>query len=145
MEAMIKPTLEFFFDGISRSEVEDIDELKNFLIEVLQEEDCQLEVNCIFTSDAALQKLNNDFRNIDKTTDVLSFPWEDDEELLGEIYVSIPQVLRQAPDFGATQKQEIQRVCLHGVLHLLGYDHIEENDRKVMEPKEESYLQRKIY
>lgn len=142
---MNKPTLEVFFDGISKTEVEDIEELKDFLIEVLHEEGCKLEINCIFTTDQALQKLNKDFRNIDKTTDVLSFPWDQDEELLGEIYISIPQVLRQAPEFGATPKQEIQRVCLHGILHLLGYDHTEENDRKVMEPKEESYLQRKIY
>ena len=145
MTKVNKSSLEFFFDGVSRTEVIDIEELKSFLIEVLEEEGCELDVNCIFTTDIALQKLNKDFRNIDKTTDVLSFPWEDDEELLGEIYVSIPQVLRQAPDFAATPKQEIQRVCLHGALHLLGYDHIEENDRKVMEPKEESYLQRKIY
>jgi probable rRNA maturation factor len=142
---MTNPGLEFFFDGILRAEVQEIDELQAFLLEVLKEEGCELEVNCVFTTDNAVQSLNRDFRKKDVTTDVLSFPWEGDDELLGEVYISIPQVLRQAPEFGATPKQEIQRVCLHGILHLLGYDHIDEKDRKVMEPKEESYLKRKIY
>ena len=137
---MTKPTLEFFFDGTPRTQIEDLPELKEFLLKVLEEEGAQLEVNCIFTTDAALQNLNRDYRQKDKTTDVLSFPWEDDEELLGEVYISMPQVLRQAPEFGATPKQEIQRVALHGILHLLGYDHENDADAQLMEELESRLL-----
>ena len=111
---------------------------------VLSCEKAQGEINIILTGDALVRQLNGDFRNKDKTTDVLSFPSED-EDMAHEIYVSIPQVERQAPRFEATFDQEISRVIIHGLLHILGYDHIKAGERKIMRAKEEDYLQTTIY
>lgn len=133
-------------------------ELQNLLIQkcqfVLQSEDEDLPVNIVFTGDEQVRELNRDFRDKDKTTDVLSFPWEEDgdeeflddeEQLLGELYISIPQVERQAPRFDTTFEEEMERVVIHGLLHLLDYDHIKASDRKVMRAKEEFYLGRSPY
>jgi probable rRNA maturation factor len=61
------------------------------------------------------------------------------------LYISVPQVLRQAPRFGTTEHEEMRRVLVHGLLHLLGYDHIKPKDRVVMRAKEEDYLGRSPY
>ena len=86
-------------------------------------------VTVAFVSDAAIRKLNRDFRGKDKTTDVLSFPVEPedfetgDEPTLGDIIISLAQAARQAQANGLTLDEEIAQLILHGVLHLLGHDH----------------------
>jgi probable rRNA maturation factor len=119
-------------------------QLFKFLEEIMKKQNVKLPFNIVLTSNEEIQRLNRDFRAKDRITDVLSFPWEE-EDFLGEIYISIPQVAKQAPDFGATFEQELQRVSLHGVLHLLGYDHIAKDDKLKMETIEEKYLERSIY
>ena len=102
-------------------------------------------------SDETVRALNNEFRHLDKTTDVLSFPWNPDENdlvegpFLGEIYISMPQVERQAPEYGATKRQELERVIVHGLLHLSGHDHATPSQRKKMRELEEHYLGRQLY
>ena len=137
--------IEFCSDLPEEKELPNVEVLCAFLEEVLEAENApEAELNLIFTEDELVRQLNGEYRNKDKTTDVLSFPMGE-EDFLGEVYVSIPQVEKQAPRFGASFEQELQRVCLHGILHILGYDHIDASDRKVMREKEESYLKREIY
>ena len=134
--------IEIFFDD--NQEEFDLADLIQFLELVMEKQNVKLPLNIILTGNEEIQNLNRDFRAKDRVTDVLSFAWEEDD-FLGEIYISIPQVAKQAPDFGATFEQELQRVSLHGVLHLLGYDHIAKDDKLKMETMEEKYLERSIY
>ena len=101
----------------------------------------------VFIDDEKMHELNKNYRGIDRTTDVLSFAFEDNNKIcynirqLGEIYVSIPKMQEQAKEYGHSEKRELAFLVVHGLLHLLGYDHtlgIEEE--KVMFEKQELVL-----
>ena len=86
-----------------------------------------------------IKKINRECRNIDKVTDVISFAFEDNEEILynnirvlGDIYICIPRMLKQARDYGHSEKRELSFLTVHGLLHLLGYDHISKSDEEKM-------------
>lgn len=79
-----------------------------------------------FVSDKSIRKLNQQFRNIDKATDVLSFP-ADDETNLGDVAISVQTAAAQAKENGLTFETEIAQLILHGLLHLSGYDHETDN------------------
>ena len=88
------------------------------------------EVSILLTDDADIRKLNQKFRNIDQATDVLSFPQDVDEDpiipeeiILGDIAVSLDTAQAQAKEHGLTFEEEIILLLIHGILHLLGYDH----------------------
>lgn len=96
-------------------------------------------VTVAFVSDRKMRKLNNEFRAKDKTTDVLSFPFEADEfdleqDFLGDIVISLEQAQRQAFENDLPLDAEIKQLILHGVLHLCGYDH--ETDDGTMNRRE---------
>jgi probable rRNA maturation factor len=95
-------------------------------------------VNVVFTDDSFVRNLNATYRKKDKTTDVLSFIYEE-PDMWGEVYISVPQVMRQAPRFANTYYRELKKMLIHGILHIAGYDHIKPNDRKIMRQKEEAY------
>ncbi|MGH7330331.1 MAG: rRNA maturation RNase YbeY [Polyangiaceae bacterium] len=80
--------------------------------------------------DAAIRKLNREYRNVDRPTDVLSFPL--DERVLGDVIISVQTARRQAKDYDAPLQREIERLLIHGVLHLLGHDHHRKDERKRM-------------
>ena len=101
----------------------------------------------VFIDDEKMHELNKNYQGIDRTTDVLSFAFEDNNKIcynirqLGEIYVSIPKMVSQAKEYGHSEKRELAFLVVHGLLHLLGYDHtlgIEEE--KVMFEKQELVL-----
>lgn len=125
--------------------------LRSRAVKVLRGEQRSGQVDVILTTDSSLRRLNREFRGKDKTTDVLSFPWSDEGSLvdpegyLGEIYISLEQVERQAPRFGATPGEELERVLVHGLLHLCGYDHLTPSERRIMREKENLYLTRNPY
>lgn len=100
--------------------------------------------NLICCSDYSIRRLNRDYRNIDKVTDVLSFPFEDND-FLGEIYISIKRTGIQARRFGHSFNQEFLRLVVHGLLHLAGFDHLSKTDRIRMNEKENHYLQECMY
>lgn len=110
----------------------------------------KLAVNITLTNPDEIQKLNKQYRNVDKATDVLSFPMFEKEELvnlenenyyiLGDIVISIEKVKEQAIEYGHSFERELSYMVVHGFCHLLGYDHIEENDKKIMRKKEEEIL-----
>jgi probable rRNA maturation factor len=83
--------------------------------------------------------MNRDYRGVDRVTDVISFAFEDSQDfvyndirMLGDIFICIPQMKRQAVDYGHSEKRELSFLAVHGILHLLGYDHMNEEDEKVM-------------
>jgi probable rRNA maturation factor len=81
----------------------------------------------LFCGDARMRSLNRRFRGKDRTTDVLAFPAEDNGGFLGDIAISVPYASRQARRAGDPPRREIDRLLLHGVLHLIGYDHETDN------------------
>ena len=101
----------------------------------------------VFIDDEKMHEMNKKYRGIDRTTDVLSFAFEDTEKIvynirqLGEIYVSIPKMQEQAKEYGHSEKRELAFLVVHGLLHLLGYDHTKgEKEEKEMFNKQEVIL-----
>jgi probable rRNA maturation factor len=93
--------------------------------------------DALITGDSELRRLNRDFRGKDYATDVLSFPSDDANGHLGDIAISLGRARAQAREFGHGIEQEVQILMLHGVLHLLGYDH--ETDTGAMARAEERW------
>ena len=98
--------------------------------------DC--EVSVTFTDDAGIRDMNRDFRGIDRATDVLSFPLGEFQELLevrsvplGDIVISLETAARQAEEFGHSFEREVAFLCVHSVLHLLGYDHVASEEEEL--------------
>ncbi|MCI9366275.1 MAG: rRNA maturation RNase YbeY [Clostridia bacterium] len=111
--------------------------------------DYQIYVSIILTNEEEIQKINKEYRNIDKATDVLSFPMfeaqeienaKEKKEVLGDIIVCIPVIKRQAIEYEHSEKREFAYMLVHGFYHLMGYDHIEEEDKKKMRAKEDVIL-----
>lgn len=100
-----------------------------------------------FVGDAKMKKLNREYRNKDRTTNVLSFSTHDSYVMipdsqndLGDIFISLPEAKREAKKYGWTLRFEIARLALHGFLHLLDYDHEKEKEAKIMEGIEKKIL-----
>ncbi len=104
------------------------------------------EIEIVLAGDTLLRHLNKEFAGKDKTTDVLSFVWQEslfpEKRLnyLGEIYISLEQAQRQVKEHGVTLQEELRRLVTHGTLHLLDYDHKKKDEAKLMRKKEEEYL-----
>lgn len=133
---------------------------------VLEKEGCpwETEVDILITDSEEIREYNEEYREIDKETDVLSFPnleWESPSDfesagqdeytnmsinpetgllILGEICLNKDRILSQADEYGHSVKREYAFLIAHSMLHLLGYDHMEEDEAKVMEGKQKEYL-----
>ena len=117
-------------------------------------ENSKLYITITLTTPEQIRKVNKEFRNVDKATDVLSFPMFEKDELdrkiekkefqyedvLGDIVISIEQVQNQAEEYNHSFERELSYMIVHGFYHLMGYDHIKEEDKKIMRPKEEKIL-----
>lgn len=131
--------------------------VKKVLEQCFKEEDMldsKLYITITFTTPQNIKEINKKYRNIDKATDVLSFPMFEKDELetkiknkdyvcedvLGDIIISIEKVQEQAEEYGHSFERELSYMIVHGFYHLMGYDHIKEEDKKVMRPKEEKVL-----
>lgn len=104
-------------------------------------------LSIVFIDDDLMHELNKKYRGIDRTTDVLSFAFEDNNKIcynirqLGEIYISIPQMIKQAKEYQHSEKRELAFLVVHGLLHLLGYDHTKGiEEEKIMFSKQELVL-----
>lgn len=97
-------------------------------------------INLIFTSDERIHTLNKTFRNVDRPTDVLSFINDEDKDSNGDIFISIPKMKRQAVEYGHSEDREISFLAVHGYLHLIGFDHENEEDEKIMNYETERIL-----
>lgn len=126
----------------------ELDELKEFLINVCHDEKLDNVIfNVIIVDNKKIHEINKEYRNIDRETDVISFALEDDKtfnrddiRMLGDIYISIDKVRSQAEEYGHSFKRELYFLSIHGLLHLLGYDHMTKEDEKVMFSKQEEVL-----
>ena len=98
------------------------------------------EVAVTFVDNERIKELNRQFRNKDKSTDVLSFPL-DEEDSLGDIIISIPKAREQAEEYGHSFERELGFLTVHGFLHLVGYDHETEAEEKEMFARQEQILQ----
>lgn len=127
----------------------------------------ECEVNVIFTDNAGIHEMNRRFRNIDAPTDVLSFPMLEYEEpavfkgpelhpedyfnqdtgelMLGDIVLNVDYIAAQAEEYGHTRRRETAFLTAHSMLHLMGYDHVEEEERVRMEKLQEQILTKKGY
>ena len=131
--------------------------VEKVLKECFEEEgliDSKLIMTITFTTPEEIRKINKKYRKIDKATDVLSFPMFEKAELdekiknkdflyedvLGDVIISIDKVKEQAEEYGHSFERELSYMLVHGFYHLMGYDHIEEEDKKIMRPKEEKIL-----
>lgn len=143
--------------------------IEEVVIASLDYEECpyEAEVNVLLTDNEEIHRINQEFRGIDRETDVLSFPMGDFEEpsdferleeqsedyfhpetgelLLGDIVISVDKVEEQAEKYGHSQTRELAFLVAHSMLHLCGYDHMEEEERLVMEKKQEEILASKGY
>lgn len=138
--------------------------IKKVIEASLDYEECpyEVEINVILTDNEAIREINNEQRQIDKPTDVLSFPMayyetpsdfdrlEDEQDdcfnpetgelMLGDIIISLDKVESQAKEFGHSTKRELGFLIAHSMLHLCGYDHMEEEERMVMEQKQREIM-----
>ena len=137
--------------GIYNESGEDVPYLttvKKVIKKAMEMEEIDAELNIIIVDDDYIWKLNKDYRHIDRPTDVISFALEDykdikyenDYRVLGDIYISIDKVKEQAKEYGHSEKRELAFLAVHGLLHLLGYDHMEKEDEKVMFSRQELIL-----
>lgn len=138
---------------------------KRVIEEAIEYEDCpyETEVNLLLTMNDEIHQMNFEFREIDRPTDVLSFPMVDYDEpgdfdfledafeyfnpetgelMLGDIVISKEKVLSQAEEYGHSIEREYAFLIAHSMLHLFGYDHMEEEERIVMESKQKEILER---
>lgn len=139
--------------------------IKRVIRTVLDYEACpyEVEVNIVLTNNEEIHIINNEYRHIDRPTDVLSFPMidyevpgdflkveedmslfhpETGELLLGDIMISVDKITEQAMEYGHSLERELGFLVAHSVLHLCGYDHIEEDEREIMERKQREIMER---
>lgn len=144
-----------FLDIEEKKEYEEI--IKKVVAQCFREEkleNSKLYISITLTTPEQIQKINKEYRNIDRETDVLSFPMFEKneieekikennfehEDVLGDIVISIDKVKRQAVEYGHSFERELAYMLVHGFYHLMGYDHIKEEDKIIMRPKEEKVL-----
>lgn len=126
-------------------ELEIIENLLNYAIE--HEKLDNLEFSVIVVDNEKIHELNKEFRGIDRPTDVITFALEDNEDfpmmdtrVLGDIYISLDKAKGQAVEYGHSFLRELAFLSIHGFLHLLGYDHMKEDEEKIMFDKQEEIL-----
>ena len=105
-----------------------------------------VEFDVIFVDSNTIHDINKTYRNVDRVTDVISFALEDnktielDHRLLGDIYICVERAEEQAKEYGHSFLRELAFLTIHGLLHLLGYDHMEKEEEKIMFQKQEDIL-----
>ena len=137
--------MKIYYDD-RQEDIEITDEIKKLIkksvktvlkIENLEE---NVEVSVSFVGDDEIKGLNRDFRGVDKVTDVLSFPIDDEfmieNKILGDVIINTKRVMEQASELGHTNERELSYLTVHSVLHLLGYDHMDEIEKREMRERE---------
>lgn len=126
---------------------ETMKEIKKIIQFTLKKENVKnAECNIIFVTNEKIHEINYQYRGIDRPTDVISFALEDNQDfemkirVLGDIYISVEKAKEQAEAYGHSFRREISFLAVHGILHLLGYDHMEKEDEKIMFAKQEEVL-----
>ncbi|MEE1027559.1 MAG: rRNA maturation RNase YbeY [Agathobacter sp.] len=154
LEEEVKVEFEFDYKELADKVINYCMESQNFPYEA--------EINLTLTDNEGIHIINKEYRQIDRPTDVLSFPMlsyekagdfsflseenecdfnpDTGEVILGDIIISVDKVKEQAGEYGHSESREFAFLITHSMLHLFGYDHIEEEDAKIMEPLQEKIL-----
>ena len=137
--------MEIYYDD-RQDDIKITDEIKNLIEKsiaaVLKVENLHenVEVSVSFVGDEEIRDLNRDYRGVDKSTDVLSFPMDDefiiDNRILGDVIINTRRVMEQAEELGHSEERELSYLTVHSILHLLGYDHMEDEDKNDMRERE---------
>lgn len=131
-------------DNYGYSDYEYLNDVIKHSLEKFMESDAIL--NVIFIDDTKMHEMNKEYRGIDRTTDVLSFALNDNRRIktainvLGDIYISIDKMKEQALLYGHSERRELSFLTVHGILHLLGYDHMTKDEELVMNTLQEEIL-----
>ena len=122
-----------------------LDEVLKTTLDYEKIDNCYFSI--IFVDEETIKKLNKEYRGIDRVTDVISFAFLDNEsvydpiKILGDIYICIPKMIEQANEYNHSEKRELSFLCVHGLLHLLGYDHTKGlEEEKIMFQKQDEIL-----
>lgn len=155
MEVFVDVSVDYskedYLDFINEVTEHDNEVLAEYIEEVLDMErvdsSLPLYVSLLLTGNEQIQAINKEFRGKDSPTDVISFAYHENDnflvgpyDTLGDIVISIEQVGEQAKDYNHSFLREFYYVLTHGLLHILGYDHLEDNDKKKMREREEEIL-----
>ena len=133
----------------TEEEVKELETVEKVLYSALEKEHMEnTSVNLIIVDNNYIHELNKNYRHIDRETDVITFALEDEdtviipdeERILGDVYISLDKAIAQADEYGHSFLREICFLAVHGFYHLLGYDHMTEDDEKVMFTKQEEVL-----
>ena len=119
--------------------------IKKAVKAVLSKEDLSgdFEVSVSFVTNEEIKELNRDYRNVDCETDVLSFPMNDEFDgifILGDIVLSTQKIIEQANDFDHSLEREMLYLTVHSMLHLIGYDHMNSDEKRIMREKEKEIM-----
>ena len=129
-------------------ELKELESLNGLIEYAVKEENVENAIfNVIIVDSEKIKEINKTYRGIDRVTDVISFALEDNEDivyddfrLLGDIYICIDKIYSQAEEYGHSVLRELSFLTIHGFLHLLGYDHMNEEDEKIMFKRQEEIL-----
>lgn len=130
-------------------EIKELETVERVLEKAIEKEKLEnVEFNVIIVSNEYIHELNKNYRDIDRETDVITFALEDDKtmvtpeevRILGDIYISIDKAISQSEEYGHSLLRELSFLAVHGFYHLLGYDHMTEEDEKIMFSKQEEVL-----
>lgn len=132
----------------TNKEILELDYLKDYIEFVVKKEKLETAIfNIIFVSNKEIHKINKEYRKVDRITDVISFALEDNNaikyegfRLLGDIYIAIDVAYEQALEYNHSKTREVCFLATHGILHLLGYDHMQEDEEKIMFSHQEELL-----
>ncbi len=142
--------IDITYDIDNLEEYLDEEKIKSYVEHILKNEkenydEKSFYVSFLITNNKVIHKINKEYRNMDRPTDVISFAYNETEnegpvEVVGDIIISIEKVREQAKEFGHGDKREFYYLLTHGMLHILGYDHMVDDEKAVMREKEERYL-----
>ena len=130
-------------------EIKELETVEKVLYSAIEKEKLEkVSFNLIIVDNDYIHDLNKNYRNIDRETDVITFALEDEDTIVmpneervpGDIYISIDRARSQAEDFGHSLLRELSFLAVHGFYHLLGYDHMTEEEEKIMFKKQEEVL-----
>ncbi len=132
---------------IPKSIFKDFEDASKIILEMENIKD-EVEISVSFVNDEEIKQLNRDYRDKDKVTDVLSFPTEMNYHIeglpviLGDVVICLKRAKEQSEEFGHSFERELVYLFVHSMFHLLGYDHIDEDDKVLMRKKEKEALKR---
>lgn len=136
-------------NNLTDEEIKELDKVHEILLFAMEKEKLvNTSFDIIIVDNDYIHNLNKNYRNIDRETDVITFALEDDEQvingsderILGDIYISLEKAKSQAVEYGHSFLRELSFLAVHGFYHLLGYDHMNEEEEKVMFAKQEEVL-----